>query len=64
MLVMGISFQARHYYCGDSATARRFYRSWWSIQTGGDSHLRGSLCLFWGGLNTPKRRSEMQAFHE
>jgi len=29
---MGISFQARHYYHGGSATAPRFYRSWWSLQ--------------------------------
>ncbi len=33
-MVLGIriSFQARHYSLGGSATAPRFYRTWWSLQ--------------------------------
>ena len=32
VLVMGISFQARHYYRGDSATATKSCRSWRHLQ--------------------------------
>ena len=32
VLVMGISFQARHYYLGASATAPKSYPSWWQLQ--------------------------------
>ena len=33
VLVMGISFQDRHYYLGGSATAPKSCRSWLHIQT-------------------------------
>jgi len=47
VLFMGISFQARHYFLGDSATAHRFYRSWWSLQIK-VVLIRVVLCAFSG----------------
>jgi len=32
VLVMGISFQARHYYLGASATAPKSCRPWWLLR--------------------------------
>ena len=47
---MGVSFQARHYNPGASATAPKFCPIMGVFPDQGDSFLRGPLCLLWGDL--------------